>query len=81
MSVHRSPANRPRLHLQPLEGRIVPNGTIKATLSPAGALSLTGDDDANDPLDHISLLRMVVNAAAFVFGYIKALIAAVNSEA
>ena len=47
MRVLRSLASRPRLALQPLEGRIVPNGTIVAVLSPAGVLSLTGDDDAN----------------------------------
>jgi hypothetical protein len=45
--LQRSSALRPRLAVQPLEGRLVPNGTIVATLSPAGLLTLIGDDDAN----------------------------------
>lgn len=46
MPLFRSPA-RPRLSVQPLEGRLVPNGTVLASLSPTGALTLIGDDDAN----------------------------------
>jgi hypothetical protein len=46
----RSPA-RPgrsrRLALEPLDGRIVPNGTVVASLSTSGLLTLTGDDDDN----------------------------------
>jgi len=40
-------ARRARLSVQPLEGRDVPNGTITASLSPTGVLTLTGDNDDN----------------------------------
>lgn len=40
--------SRARLAVQPLEGRDVPNGTIAASLSPTGVLTLTGDDNDND---------------------------------
>jgi hypothetical protein len=40
--------SRARLSVQPLEGRDVPNGTITASLSPTGVLTLTGDDNDND---------------------------------
>jgi hypothetical protein len=39
--------SRARLSVQLLEGRDVPNGTITASLSPTGVLTLTGDDDDN----------------------------------
>lgn len=39
--------SRARLSVQPLEGRDVPNGTIQASLSATGVLTLTGDDDDN----------------------------------
>jgi hypothetical protein len=40
------PGRRRRLALEPLDGRIVPNGTVVASLS-AGVLTLTGDADEN----------------------------------
>lgn len=39
--------SRARLSVRPLEGRDVPNGTITASLSATGLLTLTGDDDDN----------------------------------
>jgi len=48
MPFHRSVSVRSYpLGVQTLEGRIVPAGTILATLSPSGALSILGDDDFN----------------------------------
>ena len=47
MPSFRSHARRARLALQPLEARDVPNGTVKAVLSPTGVLTLTGDEDDN----------------------------------
>lgn len=36
-----------RLSVEPLEGRVVPAGTVVASLSPLGVLTITGDDDDN----------------------------------
>jgi hypothetical protein len=40
-------SRRSRLSVEPLEGRVVPAGTVLASLSPLGVLTITGDDNDN----------------------------------